>query len=208
MRTLSGAAAIRTAATDHAVRSLLTHGRVCTAYSAVGAPRKEQVWVGYEPSVHLNGAGSLKWCSGDKPSSAGVRYLPLDKLSDIVLGKQNVAFRTPEAAAADPERCLSLLSDDLKLALHLEARSVEAAQTLLIAIQTAVAVGGREVVALGAPGSGDRRFAVMTSAIAAQTAPKPTQVVSWLCLLLGVVWCCASLVTPLIFAFGCVCVIV
>ena len=73
------------------------------------------------------------------PSNA----LPVDRITDIFLGKQTPLLSSPSASAAAEERCIALLSHSL--VLELEASQSTVASALLQALQFICQDGGRQM---------------------------------------------------------------
>ena len=156
----AGASSARASGGGSRSLAALTSGLSFTSYQSVsGLTFKQPILLFYRQLQRRSGAGAaqppqdlLYWTDrtagmdrSSPPPLSSACCLPVDRIADVYLGKQTPLLLSKAAAAADEERCISLLAADTNAGLELEADDKETVELLLAAVQFVCRDGGRSV---------------------------------------------------------------
>jgi hypothetical protein len=94
--------------------------------------------------VFCSCAGALYWCPPEQKRESPQCCLPLHEITDVFVGKHTKVFSHPDAAAAVPDRCVSLVSRSHTI--DLEARSTLLLSAWLHGINCILGSSGKKVV--------------------------------------------------------------
>eukprot|EP00808_Paulinella_micropora_P030932 g73504.t1 len=139
--------------------AMLTKGENFTMYqlNKTGGVDKSEVTLFL--NVAKGSIGTLYWCPVGRKVERSAQSLPLDRIEEVLVGKQSATLTNIGAALAEEEQSFTLMGHreehgvDVKVELDIESKSVEILSTWLEAISTLVSSYGMEVQVEGEDGT-------------------------------------------------------